>query len=88
MAIMGDIQILHPRRKAKAAVHTTFARKLDLPTTEEYGFSEYDCFVLLATHEADDDESTPVFVCEFMNGRVGNVYTELVRFVEDVGCTQ
>ena len=75
-------EVVMPRRSAKATVHSSFAKKLGLTDTEELKYEEYDCFVLFTGQESDGDETTPVFVCEFLNGRVGNVYTESVRFVD------
>lgn len=77
-----SFEFTFPRRRAKARLHSGFAKKLDLTDTDELKYEEYDCFVLLAAQEADGDEATPIFVCEFLNGRVGNVYTECVRFVD------
>lgn len=73
-----SIKVEMPRRRAVASLYKSTANKLGLGP--EGG--DYECFVLFATQEADEQGCTPVFVCEFLNGRVGNVYTERVSFID------
>ena len=71
-----------PRRRAKAKLYTSVVKKLGLSTEPAATFEEYDCHVLFASQEMDSDGCTPVFICEFNNGRVYNVPTEDVRFTD------
>lgn len=80
MAAMS-IEVKMPRRLAVAQVHELVAKRLGLPTPPDRTYGEYDCYVLGLLSEADESGSTPVFVCEFLNGRVGNIYTEKITFV-------
>lgn len=81
MAAM-NIEVAMPRRRAIAKLHQVFAKRLDLPIYEGKQTAYYGCFVLAVLAEADAEGSTPVFVCEFLNGHVGNVYTENVTFLD------
>lgn len=85
MATITEIKVLMPRRRAKARLYVKVACRLGLIgecTADTPDFDEYDCFVLLASQEMDDDGCYPVFVCEFYNGTVYNVGTESVTFVD------
>ena len=73
-----SFEFTFPRRRAKARLRNLTAGNIGLLYNTEQDLNEYDCFVLLATHDGDE----PVFVCEFLNGAVLNVYTERVRFVD------
>lgn len=75
-----DIEVLMPRREAVVRLTPYVVKKLGLD--EDLG--EHKCFVLLTTNEMDDGSCLPVFVCEFINGRVWNVPTDKVRFVDTV----
>ena len=72
------ITIEMQRRRAVATLHRNEARGLGLGSDE----GDYACFVLLASTEAVGNSCTPVFICEFLNGRVGNIHTERVSFVD------
>ena len=78
----GTITVEMQRRRAKAKLYTSTVKKLELSTKPAETFEEHDCYVLFASQEMDTDSCTPVFVCEFNNGRVYNVPTEDVRFVD------
>ena len=79
---MATFEFTFPRRSAKAKLHTSLAKRLSLTDAKEPGFEEYDCFVLLTAQELDGEAGNPVFVCEFLNGMVANIYTENVRFTD------
>lgn len=72
------IKVELPRRRAVASVDKSIANRLGLGP--EGG--DYECFVLFATQESDEQGCTPVFVCEFLNGCVGNIYTGRVSFID------
>ena len=71
------INVCMPRRHAYARLSKYAANKVGLPDA-----GDYECFVLFGSTEADEDGSTPVFVCEFLNGNVYNVPTESVSFID------
>lgn len=78
MASGMEIHITMPRRRAVATLHSGQAKKYGLG----YDAGDYECFVLFTSQETDGDDIAPVFVCEFLNGCVGNIYTERVSFVD------
>lgn len=68
-----------PRRRAVAQLTPRQAKDYGLGS--EAG--DYECFVLATLQETDSHIGTiPVFVCEFINGCVGNIYTERVSFID------
>lgn len=77
---MVEICIKMPRRSAIFKPDFYWSRHCKLKEAHEHK-----CYVL----GAFQDENVPVFTCEFMDGKVFNVPTEMVRFVdtdEEVPC--
>ena len=77
-----SIEVTLPRRSAKAKLHGIIAKDLGLIENYILSYDDYDCFVLFPSQEMDNGECTPVFVCEFLNGKIRNVPTEAVTFVD------
>lgn len=73
------VTVKMPRRRAYARLSPRQASRHGLGSSG----GDYPCFVLATLQETNEDASlSPVFVCEFLNGCVGNVYTERVSFTD------
>ena len=70
-----DVSIM-PRRRAVAKVNEYMSVVYGVPVGEN------ECYVLAALNMIDSGDIMPIFVCEFMDGRVINIFTEDVRFVD------
>lgn len=67
-----EMNINLPRRRAIIIVNEAISVVYDI----EQG--EHECFVL----GLFQDNNAPVFVCELNDGKVVNIYTEYVRFLD------
>lgn len=75
--IPWQIQVVLHRRRAIATVNANIAKHYNLSEGEQA------CFVLATSPEGDLEQGIcPVFICEFTNGRVVNLPTECVRFID------
>ena len=72
-----EINIMMPRRRALFRPDFYWSKHCKLK--EGY---EHECYVLGAFQDNDGNSARPVFTCEFSNGKVFNVPTEMVRFVD------
>ena len=74
-----DIRIQMPRRRARAYVDEETSVFYNI----EQGYKE--CYVLgmsELTHMSGPKRTEPVFVCEFPDGKVINIHTEWVKFLD------
>lgn len=68
------VKVITPRRRAVAYLDEYTAATHNL----EQGYK--DCYVIGLSTLADGPRTEPVFVCEFPNGTVVNVFTEWIKF--------
>lgn len=72
------IKIAMPRRRAAANITSAVANRYALGSVG----GDYECCVLACLQETFGGDNTPIFVCEFKDGRVVNLPTEWVRFLD------
>ena len=71
-----ELNINMPRRSAKAKINKYIAEHYEIEEGEQ------PCFVLGLFQERDENDAWPVFVCEFFDGTIVNIATELVKFTD------
>lgn len=73
-----DIQVNLPRRAAVATINSYVAKRMNVAP------GDHNCYILGLFQDTDDEGAGPVFVCEMKSdGRVFNLHTEFIRFVDE-----
>lgn len=73
---MAEVRVVPQGRSAIARVDDYVASVYGL-TVGEHKCEVWGCFQL----QLEDRKAEPVFVCEFEDGTVVNIYTEYVKFI-------
>lgn len=78
-----EIEVQMPRRRATAYISPYLSRIHSIPEGEQ------ECHVLGAFQITDYETNSfyPVFVCEFNDGKVLNLATDLIKFTDTEGGT-